>query len=298
MSERISWTDGFIAVDWGTTNRRAYLVESEGPPSDEFEDGRGILSVRRGEFEAAIEQVRERLGDLPMLLAGMIGSNRGWIEAPYVPCPARTEDLARGLVLAGNGRAAIVPGVSLNNGRCDVMRGEEVQILGAVAAGMIRADCLVCHPGTHNKWVRVSASRIESFRTVMTGEIFNLLRGRSILSDLLRGRATDGEVFREGVRRGLSGPGTTADLFEVRARFLLGRLDPAAAPSLVSGLLIGQDVRIGLAENPGSPVVVMGNPHLTSLYRSALREAGVEAQETDGEKAFLAGARKIVELIE
>jgi 2-dehydro-3-deoxygalactonokinase len=296
MSERISWTDGFIAVDWGTTNRRAFLVQADGRHTEKFEDGLGILSVRRGQFEGAIEQLRERLGDLPMLLAGMVGSNRGWIEAPYVPCPARMEDLVSGLVLAG--RAAIVPGVSLDNGRCDVMRGEEVQILGAVSSGAIPEDCLVCHPGTHNKWVKMSGGRIHSFRTVMTGEIFNLLRGRSILSDLLSGRASEGETFREGVRQGLSGAGVAADLFEVRARFLLGRLDQATAPSLVSGILIGHDIRVGLAEYPGSQMVVMGGRNLTSLYRAALGEAGVEAKEVDGEEAFIAGARKIVELIE
>jgi 2-dehydro-3-deoxygalactonokinase len=297
MRTRISWTDGFIAVDWGTTNRRAWLVGKDGSHTDEFEDGRGILSVGRGGFEGAVEQVRERLGDLPMLLAGMIGSNRGWIEAPYVPCPAQLEDLARGLVIAGN-RTAIVPGVSLDDGRCDVMRGEEVQIFGAVSAGMIPADCLVCHPGTHNKWVQVSGGRIDSFRTVMTGELFNLLRGRSILSDLLGGRARVSEAFREGVRRGLSGAGVSADLFEVRARFLLGRLDPASAPSLVSGLLIGHDIKLGLAENPGSQIIVMGGPNLTSLYRAALEEAEVDSSEIDGEEAFLAGAQRIVELIE
>jgi 2-dehydro-3-deoxygalactonokinase len=296
MRTRISWTDGFIAVDWGTTNRRAWLVGTEGSAEDEFEDGRGILSVGRGEFEGAIEQLRERLGDLPMLLAGMVGSNRGWIEAPYVPCPARLEDLSRGLVMAGN-RAAIVPGVSLSGDRCDVMRGEELQILGAVSAGMIPADCIVCHPGTHNKWVRVSGGQIEAFRTVMTGEIFNLLRDRSILSDLLGGRASEGEPFREGVRWGLSGAGVSADLFEVRARFLLGKLDPDRAPSLVSGLLIGHDIRVGLGEKKGSDIHVMGNPMLTSLYRAALEEAEVESIEIDGEEAFLAGARRIVEMI-
>jgi 2-dehydro-3-deoxygalactonokinase len=296
MSERISWADGFIAVDWGTTNRRAWLVGADGRHTDEFEDGCGILSVERGRFEGAVGQVRERFGDLPMLLAGMIGSNRGWIEAPYLPCPARLEDLARGLVTAGD-RAAIVPGVSLSDDRCDVMRGEEVQILGAVSARMIPSDCIVCHPGTHNKWVRVSGGRIESFRTVMTGEMFNLLRDRSILSDLLGGRASEGDSFCEGVRWGLSGAGVSADLFEVRARFLLGRLDPDCAPSLVSGLLIGHDIRIGLGEKGGSDVIVMGNPMLTSLYRTALREAGVDSSEIDGEEAFLAGARRIVEMI-
>ena len=89
------WADGFIAVDWGTTNRRAYLIDSGGRCSREFEDGRGILSVGRGGFEAAVEEVRETLGQHPMILGGMIGSNRGWIEAPYVLCPAGLDDLAR-----------------------------------------------------------------------------------------------------------------------------------------------------------------------------------------------------------
>jgi 2-dehydro-3-deoxygalactonokinase len=297
MSGRTDWDNGFIAVDWGTTNRRAYLVEDGRGHSREFEDGQGILAVARGQFEAAVDQIRTKLGDHPLLLAGMIGSNRGWMEAPYVPCPAGLDDLARGLVRPAD-RTAIVPGVSYSNGRADVMRGEEVQILGALASGDIPNDCIVCHPGTHNKWVRVSNGRIDSFRTVMTGELFNLLRDRSILSDLLDGTAQAGDAFGEGVRQSLSGTGVTALLFEARARFLLGRLDKADAASFVSGLLIGEDVRIGLTEHRGLPLVVMGRPELTGLYASALDLAGEGTAEIDGEKAFVAGACGIVERIQ
>ena len=107
----------------------------------------------------------------------MIGSNRGWKEAPYVPCPAGLDDLVGKLVWAGD-REAIVPGVSyIGNGRADVMRGEEVQLLGAVAAGLVDSDGLVCHPGTHNKWTSLHQSKIHNFRTVMTGELFSLLEG-------------------------------------------------------------------------------------------------------------------------
>ena len=292
----IRWADGFIAVDWGTTNRRAYLVESDGQHAHEFEDGQGILSVGRGEFEAAVKQVRDRLGDRPMLLAGMIGSNRGWIEAPYVSCPAGIDDLARDLVRPDE-RTAIVPGVSFSDGRADVMRGEEVQILGAVDSGEIPEDCTVCHPGTHNKWIRVGDGQIQSFRTVMTGELFDLLGDRSILSDLLDGTADVGEAFFEGVRRTLSGSGVTAELFEARAAFLLGRLDKADSPSFVSGLLIGEDVRVGMREKIDSQVVVMGRPELTKLYSAALEIAGVASEQIDGEDAFIAGARAIAERI-
>lgn len=92
------WSDGYIAVDWGTTNRRAYRVEGDGRCSSEFEDDRGVLSIEPGGFEAAAAEIAERLGNGPMLLAGMIGSNRGWIEAPYVHCPAGLGDLAEQLV--------------------------------------------------------------------------------------------------------------------------------------------------------------------------------------------------------
>src|SRR5689334_14663808 len=152
MDERMRWTDGYIAVDWGTTNRRAYLIDSGGKRIDEFEDGKGVLSVPAGGFPDAVAEIRQRLGDGPMLLAGMVGSNRGWIEAPYVPCPAGFGDLADRLQWAEPERTAIVPGVCHSEGdAADVMRGEEMQILGALAAGTIGPDAIVCHPGTHNK---------------------------------------------------------------------------------------------------------------------------------------------------
>ncbi len=292
------WADGFIAVDWGTTNRRAYVVDADGGCSSEFEDDQGILSVPAGGFEAAVADIRGRMGDKPLLLAGMVGSNRGWIEVPYAHCPAGVGDLARQLKWSPDGSAALVPGVAYLDERADVMRGEEVQILGAAAAGEIPSDCLVCHPGTHNKWIQLRGGRIQAFQTVMTGELFNLLRDKSILSDLLRADVEPTEPFREGVRRGLAGAALTAELFETRARVLLGRAGIEDSGSFVSGLLIGEDVRVGLQQKSELPVVVMGRPELTELYAAALTEASVEVSLMDGEQAFLAGARKIVELIE
>lgn len=292
------WTDGFITADWGTTNRRAYRLNAEGACVGEFEDDKGILSVPKGGFEAAVAEVRARLGDLPLLLAGMVGSNRGWREAPYVPCPAGFEELATKLVWLEEGRTAIVPGVSfIGPDEADVMRGEEVQLLGAHAAGLVPADALVCHPGTHNKWARLRNGRIERFRTVMTGEMFNLLRKHSILADLLKGTAEPGHAFAEGVRCGLSNSSLTSELFRIRARVLLGQADPRDAPSFGSGLLIGTDLRAGLREGDDVQIVVMGRPELTLLYSEAVRIAGRQCREVDGEQAFLAGAKRIAELI-
>lgn len=293
------WAEGFIAVDWGTTNRRAYLIDGDGRCADEIEDDQGILAVEPGRFPAAVEEIRRRLGDRPLLLAGMIGSNRGWIEAPYVPCPAGLQDLAGRLIWAEEGRAAIVPGLShLTDDSADVMRGEEVQILGAVAAGLIPDRCVVCHPGTHNKWINVSEGRIIGFTTVMTGEIFNLLKEHSILADLLAQPADTGEAFHKGARRGLSHDGLTAELFSIRARVLLDQAAREDAASYVSGLLIGADLRVGLRTEPDAELIVMGRPELTGLYVAALVEAGREAREVDGEEAFVGGVRQVAELIQ
>lgn len=289
------WAEGFIGVDWGTTNRRAYLIGSDGRCVDEMEDDKGILSVPRDGFGAAVIEIRERLGDKPLLLAGMVGSNRGWIEAPYVPCPAGLKDLVDLLVWPED-RTAIVPGVSFVEA-ADVMRGEEVQILGACAAASIPADALVCHPGTHNKWVRLEGGRIARFTTVMTGELFNLLREGSILAELLAGPVEPGNAFQDGVLCGLHASGLPAELFKIRARALLGQAPAEDAPSYGSGLLIGADVRIGLNDASETEVIVMGRPDLTRLYAEALRIAGRVPQEMDGESAFIAGAAKIVELI-
>lgn len=289
------WAKGYIAVDWGTTNRRGYAIDADGRMSAEMEDDRGILSVAPGEFPAEAETLRARLGDAPLLMAGMVGSNRGWREAPYVPCPAGLDDLAAGLSWVSDD-AAIVPGVCYAEGeRADVMRGEEVQILGALAAGSIGPDATLCHPGTHNKWVRLAGGRIAAFRTVMTGEMFNLLREHSILADLLGPPAAVGAAFEAGVRRGLDRDDLTAELFAVRARYLLGKAKREDAPSYTSGLLIGADIRVGLGDAGEGEIAVIGRPELTALFAAGLAVAGRSAREIDGEQAFLAGIEQLAE---
>lgn len=295
----MNWKEGFIAADWGTTNRRAYLIDGAGDLTGEMEDESGVLAVAPGEFPAAVESLRAKFGDRPLLLAGMVGSNRGWVEVPYVPAPAGLADIAAGLCWVEPERTAIVPGIACTIGdTADVMRGEEVQLLGAHAAGLVGPDALVCHPGTHNKWVRLEEGRIGPFRTVMTGELFNLLREHSILADLLAAPVKIGAAFEAGARHGLAHDDLTAELFSVRARCLLGKADPADAASYASGLLIGSDVRIGLSSAPPGEVAVLGRPELTRLFAAALAVAGREAKEIDGEQAFLAGARRIVEAME
>ncbi|HEX8625388.1 MAG TPA: 2-dehydro-3-deoxygalactonokinase [Allosphingosinicella sp.] len=292
------WAEGYIAVDWGTTNRRAWRLGADGAVAGEMEDDRGILAVPTGGFHDAVAEIRARLGDLPMLMAGMVGSNRGWVETPYVPCPAGLPELAAGLFRIEDEQAAIVPGAAYDSdGAADVMRGEEVQLLGAYAEGWIGPDSTLCHPGTHNKWARLEDGRIAAFRTIMTGELFNLLKKHSILADLLAVPAEPGRAFEAGVRHGLDCDDLTAELFSVRARTLLGKAPPEEAGAYVSGLLIGADLKVGLRLAGSDELVVIGSPDLTRLFCAALEAIGRPARTIDGEAAFLAGIRHLVELV-
>lgn len=299
MQGKRDWQNGFVAVDWGTTNRRAYHLDSEGGYRVLLEDGCGILSIPAGGFPDAVAQIRAAAPGLPLMLAGMIGSNRGWVEARYVPAPATLDAFAAGLTWADED-AAIVPGVSFRNGeRADVMRGEEVQILGARAAGWIAADALVCHPGTHAKWIALQGDAIGPFRTAMTGELFSLLKSHSILAPLLAPEVADGPPFRAGVGHGLSRDDLTAELFSIRARHLLEGVGAEESASYASGLLIGTDIRAGLSLAPGwgGAIGLVGRPDLTALYAAALAVGGIASFQIDGEAAFLAGCRALAEVI-
>ncbi|TVV71115.1 2-dehydro-3-deoxygalactonokinase [Sphingomonas solaris] len=281
----------FLAVDWGTTNRRVYAIDATGAVVARERDDRGVLGVAAGAFPAEVEAIRARMGPLPMLCAGMVGSTRGWVEVPYLPCPAGFGDLAAGLHRI-DARTAIVPGLSSTTARGgDVMRGEEVQLLGSVVAGMAPADALLCQPGTHCKWARLAGGSVTGFRTTMTGELFALLKRHSLLSDFLSAEPVDGAAFREGVAAAQDAT-LLGDLFGVRANILLGHRARADAASYVSGLLIGSDVR-EQAIAPGEHVHVLADPGLGALYGVALSLLGASPVLLDSAAAFVAGMTHI-----
>jgi 2-dehydro-3-deoxygalactonokinase len=260
----------------------------------EMGDDVGMMSVPPGGFEEALGPIVQRLGNRPMLLAGMVGSNRGWREAPYVGLPASEHDLARNLTWIDPVRIGIVPGLSMaNDGRADVMRGEEVQVFGLTGLDGFSGDCTICHPGTHTKWIQRRDGKVTDFLTVMTGELFSLLREYSILSPLLREEPQVNEAFCTGVDATLASGVLSAELFSVRARVLLDRMDASDAPSYASGLLIGSDLRAGLSLAVSDEVVVLGRPSLTRMYAAALARCGRKPREADGALAFIAGMNAI-----
>ena len=276
-----------IGVDWGTTSFRAYRLRGRAV-LDRLALPLGILNVPAGGFPRALEDaVAPWLadGERRILMSGMVGSRQGWIEAPYLPCPAATADLARALlpVPFGPAEALLVPGLSAADaaGVPEVMRGEEVQILGAL--GTAPGDATVCLPGSHSKWARVAGGRVEGFSTFLTGEAFAALRGHTILGRLMQADAPpDPEAFRRGVLRSADPGGLLHHLFGVRTLGLFDRLPEAAAASYMSGLLIGHEVR---AAAPATPVLLIGAPALCELYGQAITLCGGSATPAEADAA-------------
>ena len=270
-----------VGVDWGTSTLRAALLR-DGAAVEERSAPRGILNVAAGEFRAVLHELcgdwlDGRLG----LISGMAGSRQGWVEAPYCECPAAQGDLARRLAWVEAGRIAIVPGLTVRSGGVpDVMRGEEVQVFGAMELLGARSFTAVL-PGTHSKWVQVEDGRIAGFSTWMTGELYALLRTHSIVARTMD--ATDGGLdeaaFRAGVRHARAVGNLLHSAFSARTLALFDELPLAGRPSYLSGLVIGEEVR---SQSPGAgPLVVIGAPELSRRYALALdapvRTLGAEA---------------------
>lgn len=283
-----------LAIDWGSTNRRVFALDAKGAVLETDRDALGVLAMAGRDFAAEVAALRARFGDVPVLIAGMAGSNRGWTDAGYVPVstgvPANLAGLAAALCWVEPGFTAIVPGVSRQDGRCDVMRGEEVQFLGACAAGMVPTESLLCQPGTHAKWAVMAGGAITDFTTAVVGEVFAMLGKGGLLAEGLDLPAQVGPAFRAGVLRGREGD-LLAALFGARAALVLGERERTDQASYVSGLLIGADVAQRIS--PGARVHVLADPSLGALYLAALDVLGASGVLVDSHGAFIAGINAI-----
>jgi 2-dehydro-3-deoxygalactonokinase len=289
-----------VGINWGSTNFRAYRIAASGAAVDEFAKPAGVAGLGRDGMVATIAELGTRWPDLAGLrsyASGMIGSNIGWVEAPYVAAPATLADVAAGLVPTRIGAAdvRIVPGVrcrrAFDNGP-DVMRGEEIELFGFAAANP-QWSGLIALPGTHTKWARFESGRIVDFFTSMSGEMFDRLTAAGLLASIVDGTAIDGPAFHEGVatgRRRLLGLSTT--LFGARASVMQGQLAKADAASYLRGLLIGAEIADALAVLPdlrSAVVPLVGNSALCQLYAAALRAEGIASRAVDSRSACISG---------
>jgi 2-dehydro-3-deoxygalactonokinase len=275
-----------IAVDWGTSSLRAYRLDAAGAVLEQRSAPAGIRACE-GAFESVLAEQVNGWDDELIVMAGMIGSRNGWLEVPYVACPAGLDEIAAGLrevaasSLPGR-RILIAPGLSYRppEGAPEVMRGEETQILGLLGALAVNEQHGIGLPGTHSKWATVKSGRIVAFQTAMTGELYAVLTQHSLLGALMEQAAgalvDDGSAFDLGVQAGNAAGGLLNHLFGVRTRALFGELAPPQLPSYLSGLLIGHELR-GLQAGTG-PLHLIGSDALLRQYRRALALRGVNAQ--------------------
>ncbi|MXP64011.1 2-dehydro-3-deoxygalactonokinase [Roseomonas sp. M0104] len=291
----VSCAPALIALDWGTSSLRGFLMDGAGAVLEQRGSGHGIVNLPEPGvpgFEAAFAAMcgawLDRFPALPVVAGGMVGSAQGWREAAYADCPADARRLAAGAAEVGTARGVrilIAPGLVCRapGAAPDVMRGEEIQIAGALLAHPgLAARSLLVMPGTHSKWVVVEDGRIIRFATYMTGELFAVLCRHSLLGRLMTEEAATPEAAEAAFARGIamardSVPGDLAhQIFAARSLGLTGELPAAALRDFLSALLIGHEVVSGTrrAASEGAPLALVGEDALCRRYGAALQQFG------------------------
>jgi len=300
-------TAHLIAIDWGTSRLRAWLVDAGGKELDERESDEGIGALAGG-HEAAFEEITAGWPKVPAILAGMIGSRQGWREAAYVPCPAAVSHLAERLLrfrTAAGQDIAIVPGLMADAPERDgdVIRGEETQLIGLSDSEPDFAGVAIL-PGTHSKWAAMDRGTVRTFQTFISGELFALLAHQSFLR----------HSVAEGIEDLAAVPDFTlavtrivedrlpfaAALFSVRTRYLLADTPRDQNLAYLSGLVIGGEIAAALQAGllkPDAPVRIIASTGLANAYRAALAVAKVDAEVRDGGKLVLTGLMHIARTI-
>ncbi len=297
----------YIAIDWGTSRLKAYLCCLKPEQTVEIIDEANAAGVQKNTqdfaliFSSTTAKWREQYGMLPVFLGGQIGSSIGWKQSPYISCPVAPADIVTAQITFDfNGQAInVLPGVSctLANGHFDVMRSEEIQILGWLQASASNRNgtYLVCLPGTHTKWILVKDGVIEMFKTAMTGELYDLLTHSSILIQA-PSNEFDSSAFDMGAEFTLASASGSLihGLFSVRTKQLFDQLDPTQANSYLSGLLIGSDVRAAIFADEWKfesvdEVIIIGESHISDLFERVIRQKTKAVRCYHGKQATVLG---------
>jgi 2-dehydro-3-deoxygalactonokinase len=297
----------YAAVDWGTSSFRLWLIDRAGGVLEERRSQEGMVAAAKLGFAAVLQSHLDAVGaanNLPVVICGMAGARQGWVEAGYIDTPAHLAFiLERAVPVPRQSRdIRILPGIAQRDPKApDVMRGEETQLLGALgidAAG----EAVVCIPGTHSKWARVSGGTVERFATFMTGELFSVVSRETILSHAVTDadEAEDTEAFKSAVVAAFETPALAANLlFRVRSSQLLYGGSPSSAREKISGTLIGLELAAGLApgDQSSSGITLVASGRLQGLYRLAFDTLSVAVQSIDAEEAVRRGLSMAAEAI-
>lgn len=289
-------TARYIAIDWGSTNLRAWLYQGD-KCLESRQSEAGVTRLNGKSPEAVLAEVTQNWRDsaTPVVMAGMVGSNVGWKIAPYLSVPASFAAIGEQLTPVGD-NVWIIPGLCISrDDNHNVMRGEETQLLGART---LSPSSVYVMPGTHCKWVQADAEQIHDFRTVMTGELHHLLLQHSLVGAGLPEQQTSSDAFAAGLARGIDSPAVLPQLFEVRASHVLGNLPREQVSEFLSGLLIGAEVasmRDFIAHE--QTITIVAGASLTSRYQQAFHAMGRDVSAVPGDTAFQAGIRSIAHAV-
>ena len=299
MADELAW----VAVDWGTSNVRAWGLDEAGGIVFSTGSEQGMGRIARADYPGILAGLVAGAASgeqrtLEVVVCGMAGARQGWIEAPYLELPAALADLSAGAVtpeVVPDGTSVrVLPGICQRGGDEDVMRGEETQLLGLLALRPGFSGTVVM-PGTHSKWVRIEDGRIVRFASAMTGELYDVLGTHAVLRHSLAGErmgpATE-DGIAEGLERGLERPAElTSLLFRTRAASLLSGRGPDWCSGYLSGLLVGAEIGGHRDWLGGGTIPLLGSARLCRLYASALNRVGVRAEAIDATDATIAGLR-------
>jgi 2-dehydro-3-deoxygalactonokinase len=287
----------FIAINWGSSNFRSFLLDDEGAVRDAFAEPAGIASLDRPGMEAQIARLVARWPAAGMIYAcGMVGSNVGWDDAGYAECPIGLDELALRLhpTTIADRALHIVPGLACRraaDNAPDIMRGEETELFGLLRAGRLPQAGIVALPGTHGKWVRIEGGKVLEFMTAMSGEIFDRLTAAGMLASVVAAPASANAAFGAGVDAGFARqPGLGTALFGVRARVIRGELARDDAASYLRGLLIGSEIADARSIYAlQGPVTLVGAAPVCALYAAALAHVGISSHTVDAADATAQG---------
>lgn len=284
----------YIALDWGSTNLRAWWIQN-GLIKETRNSSSGVTQLNGLSFEAVFKSITLDwpIHDIPIFMAGMVGSNVGWFETEYLNCPICIDNLYKQLTHI-NHVGWIIPGIcNQDENNYNVIRGEETQLLGAYKT--IQSNTYIL-PGTHSKWISMERNKVTNFKTFMTGELRSILLSNSLIGKNLPEQIDDSESFYLGLENAVKGESIISNFFQLRARYILGFLAQEKVGSFLSGLLIGHEINsmgeIGAKDD--SPVVLISGGVLEKLYKIALNYMNKKYEVIDSNMAFLNGIRSMV----
>jgi 2-dehydro-3-deoxygalactonokinase len=290
----------FVAVDWGTTSFRLWLLSKTGDVLGERRNAEGMTTAMNTGFQNVLEAHLDALqapADLPVIVCGMAGARQGWVEAGYIDVPCSLQSVLSGAtIVPGVSRdIRILPGIAQRDLAVpDVMRGEETQLLGALSENFAEGTQLVCMPGTHSKWVNVDSLTVTGFSTFMTGELFDVISKHSILSHAIAGaEAFDGsnESFLAALHDAVANPQMASNrLFTARSGQLLHGLSSTDAKAKLSGIMLGLEIAGAQSTAPkGASVVLIASGALGALYQQAFDKLNITYSIIDADVAVRKG---------